>query len=349
MLRASNSIITWSSNFTWIEATNATNFTYQWAGILATNNTNFTLFASNALYGLLPAPGSFFPWQDGSQNVLITNEFGIPRIRAQQNGGMIGGVLDMLESDGATEFFYNDASGDTFLMDRNYGGANRRLEIDDQASGSSNAYLRGGLGANLAYNGPNIGSGPPTGAGIAIGGGQGTLFAGRPLVFQNVTGTTTSSGAVAIGTLTNFASVQVTSDTIYNTFSLQGDCMTNNGDAVIRDIGMTFATGSSYSVDMEFNGQVIFATGSFNSISGAMSLRCGVTTDASGNFHYNCMATGSGLSTANTFASVGHHSWNTATATNFYINVIAYVGSDDITVESDNTKLAPGAKWNSLP
>lgn len=349
LLATSNALLLTSSNYTWVQGSDSTNFTYQWAGILATNNTNFTesigLSITNwALATFLTSSTLTPPWQQSggepTPNILLTNGYGTERYGAQANGGAIGGQSYLFESDGITLWLENDGVEDTLIKDRTGGN---RVEIDGFASGSSNSYIRGGMGLNLGNNGPAVGSGPAVGAGVAVGGEQGTVFAGRPIVFQNVT-----CPAVAVGTITNFASVGVTSDTIYNTFSVAGDTMTNNGDSMIRDIGMTFVTGSGYSVDVEFNGQVIFASGSFNAISGAMSLRCEVTTDASGNYHYNSSGSGSGLTT-NTFSVVGHHAWDTGTATNFYINVIADVGTDNIEVETDNTLLCPGGKWNSLP
>ena len=327
-----------STNYTWIESTNSTNWTIQWAGILATNNTNFTLFASNYLWTLFdPLLGAINPWQNAGHDVYLTNDnaassgANIPRFYQQEYYGGTpasgnNGVTAIYPSDGTATlgngFFYNDANVSTIIYD--VAGV-QRLQILSEPSGNTNTYLWGG-----------------SGRGLTVGGLQGTVFGDRPIVMQS-----NVQPAVAIGTITNFQEFQVTSDTIYNSNNISGSALTNKGDTIIRDIGMSFAAGSGYSFDLYFCSQAIFASGAFNAISGgSLSLRAIVTLDGAGNFRYSCSGIASDLTT-NSFSTVGHYSLSGNT--NFYIGVIADVGSDDITVELDNETLCPSSKWGYMP
>jgi hypothetical protein len=347
VLNTSNNLytnISWQyTNFTTNLNTTSSNALAAFDGVLSTNNTNFTLFSSNYLFDLFfPLLGAISPWQDGSQDVFLTNSYGVIRIQAVNSGGSIGGGTYFYASDGSTQWLINDGNVSTLIKDS--GGA-QRWESDDTRSGSGNTYIRSSTGLNLGNNGPNVGSGGAIGAGIAIGQNQGTLFASRPIVFQNVT-----LPAVAIGTVTNFAPPSVTSDSTYDSFTIPGDCLTNVGDTIVRYIGIKFTAATSFNIAIEFQGNNILQTGAFTSLNpGYLSIRCEVEC-RSGTFYANSSAVGSQLST-NNFAFVGTGSIATGggNPTNFLINVVADGGSGNTLIYNDRTVLAPSGQWNALP
>lgn len=343
------------SNFTWNEATNSTNFTTNFATNCYINNSNYTYNASNYLWTLFdPLFVSGKGYLDSSGDAVLSNTysgtFTAQRLFLQQNGNASpsdGGTWFLYGSGGVNILQRGDTDGDQFIMDAQdqaQSPGHGRFETDDQRSGTSNTYIRGGAQLTLANNGPNVGGGYPIGAGIAVSGQNGILYAARPVVFQNVT-----APSVAIGTFTNFASLSLPSGAAtYHNALLAGDSFTNSGDTLIRTLGIKFATGGTFDIAVQFNGNTIIDSGSVVALSGGcLSFTCEVTKGSGTTYYWNSYGTGSLLS-SNTFSSVGTGTITGGT-TNSVIDVITDPTINYAVIYVDNVKLAPSVNWVTLP
>lgn len=334
VVTASNALVTYSSNIVLVSSNTVLGISTNYANQVGLNNTNLTLFASNYLYGLLPAPGSFFPWQDGSKNVYLTNDANLLRMEAQDNGGTLGGDFEFYESDGSTLWLFNDGAGSTSIHDRE---GITRLDIQDVQDSSTNTVLLSG-----------------SARGLNIRGNSGVTSHDMPVVLSS-----NIWPCVAVGTVTNWVGQAQNIDTSVDGLDLitiPANALTNNGDRVVRTIGVKFGVNSTSTKQayVVFGSTTIVDSGAqLPSGTGGYIITCEVTRINSSTVAYACYGTGVNVPIT-TFGSVntGTSGINFGSTMNFVVNVQSTgTGSaaSQITITSDNTVFYPSALWQSIP
>lgn len=332
---ASNIVVTASNaliNFT----TNSTNLTFEastnYSLTVGLANTNFTLFASNFLFGLLPPPGSFAPWQDLGEDVYLTNGFGLLRLYAQNGGGTIGTVFTLYESDGFTPWLNDDGGGHIDILDRN---SISRLQIDDLVSGEGNSALLGssGLGLNIRGN-------------------SGVTSHDMPIVLcSNIW------PSVAGGTVTNWVGQAKNPNTSVDPLDvivIPANVLTNNGDRLVRTIGVSFGVNSTSTkqVYVVFDSTTVIDSGAqLPTGSASYNIECEITRITSTTFAFRSSCLGVNVPTV-CISSVSTGSTTYGGTINFLVNVQSVgTGSaaNQITIVSDNTVFYPSALWQSIP
>lgn len=354
------------SNYVGLVATNATNFT-KLCGTSATNYINsvgllLTNYSSNLVYGLTNVSSGtvylalqYFTNQFGllqnnvnyhdlgnltgnTNTILLTNEGGIKRYVANANGRAVGGKSSWYESDGGTLFMEDDLQngGQFQIWDERGSGATSRLEIDNTSRASGPTWLRGPNGFDT--------------------------FKIMPLTdtvhhFHAITFLQSTWPAVSIGTVTNFF-VDATNigagETAVNSFLMPAYAMTNTGDCLTRNIGLTFTASGSYDVKIYFAGSTIYDSGNFTAgASSCLTVNSDTTLDAfsgglTGGIRYACSANGS-LVTNLISATV-----NKASSIDFSSTQTLKVGitgpaNANIHLVTDTVRFNPSPTWAQLP
>ena len=316
-----------STNFTLTMGTNLTNFSSNFSLLLSVNGTNYTDTASNGLYSIFgPLLGSIFPWQDTSMDVYLTNGWGSKRFIAYN-----GGAIEIYFYDGSTKWAYLDGANNTFIDDT---ASTHRIEIGDPSGATLGTYIRSVHGQAICLST------------------NGTFYIDQPAVMQSQV-----APSVIMGTYTNFtgqAQNSGSSDTIVDSFSLPANTMTNDGDCIIRTIGIALSSsGANKRAQVNCASTQIYDTTSTTATgAGGFSITCEMTRLSSSTLAYNCHANGYG-STGTAACKVG-----TITGVDFtsampnsltITSSGAGSASSQVTVLSDNVKLAPSAFWAQLP
>lgn len=338
VVTASNHIITFTTNLVSVTSNSVLNFSTNYSLTVGLANTNFTLFASNYLYSLLPAPGSFAPWQQdaggGVWNVYLTNNENVLRMEAEDGGGVIGTGFEFYESDGSTVWFQNDSGGSTSIHDRE---GITRLDIQDVADGTTNTVLLSGsaLGLNIRGN-------------------SGVTSHDMPIVIAS-----NIWPCVAGGTVTNWVGQAQNTNTSVDGLDLitiPANALTNNGDRVVRTVGVKFGVDSTSTkqVSLVFGSTTIIDSGAqLPTDQGGYVIRCEVTRIDASTIAFSCC--GTGIAVPNTtfgLVNTGNSGINYGSTMNFVVNVQSTgTGSaaSQITIVSDNTVFYPSAKWQSIP
>jgi len=328
------------TNFILAMGTRCTNFSL----ILSQNGTNFTVAVSNYFQGLWDTLGTmafepaanFQPGCDvltnicalgnsilsglsyieNPDNILLKHTNGVERLRANEGGDFTAKFED------GTTFLDADTSHNIKLESS---GINRFESTDGgetvirSKSGNNGLSVRGDTDAVQMYG-----------------------VASESL--QNWP-------ATLIGTTTNFlsdADNSGTSDTTVDSFNVPANTMTNNGDGVIRNIGVKFLSGGGTKrVQVYFAGTSIFDSGAVSASSESyVSIRCEVTRRDSSTVAYNSGATGTIDGAGTSFAKVGTiGGLDFSTTKNFYIILTSSSSGAFLRVQSDNTRWAPSPAW----
>ena len=351
-----------NSNLTWTIGGNGTNYAFA----LWLNNSNQVFNATNGIpnnSAQLYSVSYFQPAcavlsnvcalgtlqglsyiEAGTGNILLANTNGVTRLQAYDPNGVSDSGYDFyLNYEDGNNFFHQDSSHNLFWFDHS---GTKRIEQDDPAttttywsvSSGGNDVLRSGSGnAGIVLNGTD------------------TVGVNKSLTFHNATCPT-----VAMGTVTNFCTSQQNSGSglnSYNYVSIPANTMTNNGDSLIRTIGVTYnANASAKDCQISFGGSTILDTGAIaNSGSGGSSIMVELTvqnasTLTSATIAYRCQAISTGTSTSVKSSSGTVGSVNLVSGSpDFHINLQAVGGSTgDIHVDTDNTRLAPSANWQGF-
>lgn len=254
----------------------------------------------------------------GTGNILLSNTNSIERIRADKNGAM-----DLKFEEG-TVFLEADTSHNVMIKDL---AGTARFET-----------------ANTA--GTTIRS-ATTHDGIVLDGVSDMVTTYAPIAFNNAI-----MRSIAIGTLTNYyTSAQNSgagSDTTVHTYALTTGTLAEDGDMVVRSIGVSLATGtSSKRVQVYYAGNSIFDSGGLTtSGAGSLSIVCEIMRSGADSIRYNSKATGTLVSTT-AFAHVGEMTGVTIDST-FYIVLTASGGdatSGQISVITDHSTLELSPSW----
>ena len=262
----------------------------------------------------------------GTGNIQLKNTNGTVRLEADLLGNFT------LNFEDGVNFFMADTSHDIWFYDH---AGHSRLEIGDASDNFGWTVIRGNNNTDA----------------IVIPGGSDAVRTWKPVSFN-----VSTWPATATGTTTNYvgqAQNSGTSATTTDNYNVPANCLTNNGDTIYRTIGVSVSTGtSSKREEVYFAGTQIFDTGAIaNTGAGSVSIVCEITRIDSATVGYNCHGIGTATATTQ-WAKVGTiGGLDFTTAQNCYLILTASgtgAASSQITVVTDNSRLAPSSVWAGM-
>ena len=371
-----------NTNFTML----VSNYLKGYTLTIGNNSTNFAMVVSNYYYNLFNSYNipsivqggpAFYPLSDFQAGSLVLSNLvadypsGIPaNLGYYLNAGLYGGLGNDIYLGQTNTYRYPNGSysydplgGDSITrLLAKYDGSWEAMFEDAktflQADTSHNVEIYDDAGTARIQVYDASGGTPQGGIYLAGSGGQhGWSLSADGVVNTMYPVTSFTAGGlplVAMGTVTNFtaaANNSGSSGTDVNAYSIPGNMMTNNGDCMVRTIGVLLASStSSREVDVYFDGTEIAAVGPFAFASGgSMSITSEVTRTSSSAYTFNTTATITGATTA-AYANVNTHGGVdfTSALTPCKLTLTASstgAASNQITVLSDNTVFKPAAAW----
>ena len=273
---------------------------------------------------------NFNNYLDGAGNIVLTNQNGYERLRANLHGAMTLNFGNdtyngpIIGNDSRDLYITDDTSYQRIGVLSTYGGA------------AGDTFIRNANGSHYS---------------LVVKGTSEAVDSWAP-----VSGSVGTWPATLIGTTTNFivdSGSSGTGVTPLNAVVIPANSMSHDGDHVTRTVGIdipSVLTGAN--VQIQFGPDTIFSTGTFSSASGSViSIVCEVTRDSSSTARYNIYAVASGI-TGGTLVSVNEaSSVDYASDISFYVQLTAGTGgtSNDLIIHTDSTRFHPSPAWAGLP
>ena len=273
---------------------------------------------------------NFNNYLDGSGNIVLTNQSGYERLRANLHGAMTLNFGNdtyngpIIGNDSRDLYITDDTSYQRIGVLSTYGGA------------AGDTFIRNANGSHYS---------------LVVKGTSEAVDSWAP-----VSGSVGTWPATLIGTTTNFivdSGSSGTGVTPLNAVVIPANSMAHDGDHVTRTVGIdipSVLTGAN--VQVQFGPDTVFSTGTFSSASGSvMSIVCEVTRDSSSTARYNIYAVASGI-TGGKLVSVGEaSSLDYASDISFYVQLTAGTGgtSNNLIIKTDSTRFHPSPAWAGLP